>query len=133
MKKYVLFLFVGISLLSCSNDDNSKQSEFIGKTFDYLFFETEQECIDAQPDPNFFINCHQEISIDDNENAEIMLTDIMYSVKYTIDNNELIIHSNSRTFEFQNDIIFEIINTSSLKLKSNNTIWNERIGNTLWN
>lgn len=132
MKKYVLLSVLGVLFLNCSNDDNSQHSELIGKTFDYLFFETEQECIDAQPDPNFFINCHQELTIDDNENAQIMLTDIMYSVKYSIDDNKLIIHSDTRTFEFQNDMIFEIINTTSLKLLSNNNIWNERIGNTLW-
>ncbi len=132
MKKYFLFLCITLSFLSCSNDDNSEPSELVGKTFDYLLFETEQECIDAQPDPAFFINCHQELSIIDNHTAEIMLTDIMYSVNYTIGSDRLIIHSHSKTFEFQNDIIFEIINASSLKLVDNNTIWNERIGNTLW-
>ena len=133
MKKYFLLSVLGILFLSCSSDDNSEQSELIGKTFDYLLFETEQECIDAQLDPNFFINCHQELSINDDENAEIILTDINYSVKYSIENGKLIIHSNTTTFEFQNDMTFEIINTTSLKLLSNNTIWNERIGNTLWN
>ena len=133
MKKLLLLFLFGITILSCSKDENFKQSKFIGKTFDYLFFETEQECINAQPDPNFFINCHQELSFMDNENAEIMLTDIKYSVGYTIENNKIIIHPNSRTFEFQNNLIFEIINDSSLRLTENNTIWNERIGNTLWN
>ena len=134
MKNYFLILFIGITLFNCSSDDdNSQQSELIGKTFDHLFFETEQECIDAQSDPNFFINCHQELSIIDNENAEIILTDNIYAVKYSIENGKLIIHSNATTAEFQNDLIFELINISSLKLISNNSIWNERIGNTLWN
>ena len=133
MKNYFLILFIGITLFNCSSDDdNSQQSELIGKTFDHLFFETEQECIDAQSDPNFFINCHQELSIIDNENAEIILTDNIYAVKYSIENGKLIIHSNATTAEFQNDLIFELINISSLKLISNNSIWNERIGNTLW-
>ena len=134
MKNYFLILFIGITLFNCSSDDdNSQQSELIGKTFDHLFFETEQECIDAQSDPNFFINCHQELSIIDNENAEMILTDNIYAVKYSIENGKLIIHSNATTAEFQNDLIFELINISSLKLISNNSIWNERIGNTLWN
>ena len=134
MKNYFLILFIGITLFNCSSDDdNSQQSELIGKTFDHLFFETEQECIDTQSDPNFFINCHQELSIIDNENAEIILTDNIYAVKYSIENGKLIIHSNATTAEFQNDLIFELINISSLKLISNNSIWNERIGNTLWN
>lgn len=133
MRKYFLLLALGILFLNCSNDDNSQQSELSGKTFDYLFFETEQECLDAQLDPNFLINCHQELSIIDNENAEIILTDIKYSVKYSIDKNKLIIHSNTTTIEFQNDMTFDIINANSLKLLSNDTIWNERIGNILWN
>jgi len=133
MIKYLLLSLVGISLLSCSDDDNSEQSEFIGKTFDYLFFETEQECIDAQPDPNFFINCHQELSFIDNEKAEIILTDIKYSVNYTIDHAKIIIHPSSNTIEFQNDIIFEKITDSSIKRMGNNTIWNQRNGNSLWN
>ena len=134
MRNYFLLLFIGITFSNCSNDDdNSQQSELIGKTFDHLFFETEQECIDAQSDPDFFINCHQELSINDNENAEIILTDIIYSVKYSVENDKLIIHSNATTFEFQNDLTFELINITSLKLLSNNSTWNERVGNTLWN
>jgi len=118
--------------LSCSNDDNSEASKFIGKTFDYVYFETEQECLQAQPDLKFFINCHQELSFIDNENAEIMLTDILYSINYTIDNDNIIILAHSRTFEFQNDIIFKIMTNASLKHIDNNTIWNKRTGNTLW-
>lgn len=132
MKTYFLSSLIGILLLSCSSDDNSEASKFIGKTFDYVYFETEQECLDAQPDPNFFINCHQELSFIDNENAEIMLTDIMYSINYTIDNDNIIIHAHSRTLEFQNDIIFKIMTNASLKHIDNNTIWNTRTGNTLW-
>jgi len=133
MKKYFILLALGTLFLNCSNNDNSEQYEFIGKTYDYLFFETEQECINAQPDPNFFLNCHQEISFIDKGKAEIILTDIPYSVDYTIEKSKIIIHSSPNTFEFQNDLIFEILNNSSLKLIDNNTIWNERIGNSLWN
>ncbi len=58
-----------ISSLSCSNDKNSGDSELAGKTFDYLFFETEQECIDAQTNPDFFTNCHEEIEFIDDDIA----------------------------------------------------------------
>lgn len=132
MKKCFLLSILGILFLNCSSDDNAEQSELIGKTFDHLFFGTEQECIDAQRDPNFFINCHQELSIKDNENAEIIITDYIYSIKYGIENDKLVIHSNTTTVEFQNDITFQIINTNSLKLLSNNTIWNKRTGSTVW-
>ncbi|WP_025666355.1 hypothetical protein [Aquimarina megaterium] len=134
MGKYFLLSILGIVLLSCSNDDdNSQNTEFVGKTFDYLFFETEQECIDAQTDPNFFINCHQELSFVDNENVEILFTDIKYSANYKVGNNKIVIYSSSNILEFQNDIIFEIINDSSLKFVDNNTIWKLRTGNSIWN
>jgi len=133
MKKYYLLTILGILILSCSNDDNSQQSEFVGKTFDHLHFETEQDCINAQSNPNFFINCHQELSFIDSEKANIILTDIMYSVNYTVENDKIIIHAHSRTFEFQNDIIFEVIDNASLKFTAYNSFWNERIGNSIWN
>ncbi len=132
MKRYFSLLLIGITLLSCSNENYSEKSDLIGKTFDYLFFETEQECLDAQPDPNFFINCHQELNFIDNEKAKIILTDIIYSVSYTIENDKIIIHSSPNTFEFQNDIIFEKVSTFSLKRLDNDTLWNERNGNSLW-
>lgn len=133
MKNKILILLIAFSLFSCSNDDNVEQNEFIGKTFDYLFFETEQECINAQPDPNFLLNCHQEISFIDKETAEIILTDIIYSVNYTIDDSKIIIHSSPNTYEFSNDIIFEKVSSFSIKRIENNTIWNHRQGNSIWN
>ncbi|WP_024770898.1 hypothetical protein [Aquimarina macrocephali] len=132
MGKYFLLSIFGVLLLSCSNDDDSQKIEFIGKTFDYLFFETEQECIDAQTDPNFFINCHQELSFIDTENVEIVFTDIKYSSNYKIENNKVVIYSSSNTLGFQNNIVFEILNNSSLKLVDNNTIWKLRTGNSIW-
>ena len=133
MKKYFLLLLIGITLLNCSNDDNSEQSKFIGKTFDYLFFETEQECINTQPDPTFSLNCHREIRFINKEIAEIILTDILYSVNYTIDESKIIIHSSPHTFEFQNDIIYEKISDSSIQRLENNTVGNQRNGHSLRN
>lgn len=132
MRNYFLFLFIGIAFLSCTKDDDMQHSELIGKTFDHLFYATEQDCLNAQPDPNSFINCHQELSINDNENAVIILTDIIYAVKYSMEKGKLIIHANAKTVEFHNDLTFELIHTSSLKLLSNNSIWNERVGDSLW-
>jgi hypothetical protein len=131
--KYFLLLTSAILLLfNCSKDDNSGRKDLVGKTFDHLFFNTEQECIDAQTDPSFFINCHQELTILDLENAEIILTDIVYSAKYRVQNNQLIILSNPTTFEFQDDLIFDIVDSNTLRLLTNQTIWNERIGETVW-
>ncbi|WP_062057661.1 hypothetical protein [Aquimarina longa] len=132
MKIYFLISVIGILLLSCTNDDDSEQSSFIGKTFDHLYFKTEQECTNAQTNQDFFINCHQELSFTDNKKAVIMLTDIRYSVNYTIEGNKIIINASPSTSGFLNNMTFEIINASSLKLINDHTTWNERIGNTLW-
>lgn len=133
MKKYLILSVLGTILLSCSDEDNENRSEFVSKTFDHLFFKTEQECIDAQPVPDFFINCHRQLHIVDDENVEIMLTDIIYSTNYTIKNNKIIIYSSSNTMEFQNDLIFEIVDPTTLKLTEDNTIWKVRIGDSIWN
>lgn len=133
MKKILLLSVLGILLFSCSDDDEIEQPEFAGKTFDHLYFETEQECLDAQPEPDFFMNCHQQVDFLDNENVEIMLTDIIYKTTYSINSSEIIVYSTPNTYEFQNDLIFQIINPSTLKLTRDNTIWKERTGNSPWN
>ena len=132
MKYYLSTILMGLILLSCSGDDDSNNNILIGATFDYLFFQTQQECLDAQPDPNFFINCHQELSFIDSNTARIVLTDIIYNVDYVIFANMVIIRSSSNTFEFSNDITFEILNDYSLRKTDDGTIWNRRIGNSIW-
>lgn len=128
MKKYLLLSIAVLSLLSCSNDKNSGSSELIGKTFDHRFVETEEECIASQTNPDFYTNCHEQIRFIDNETAEIMITDMMLIVNYTVEDNKItIIFSPSST------MVFEKINNSTLKLLSNNTIWNKRTGTSVWN
>lgn len=129
MKKYLLFPVMALFLLSCSSDDNPEQSgpELIGKTFVHRFFETEQQCIEAQPDPNFYINCYEEISFTDDVTAQVMLTDIQYAVSYTIDGNNIIV-----SFSPNATITFERVNNATLKRLDDNTIWKERTGNSIW-
>jgi hypothetical protein len=130
MKKYILLTIAVLTVLSCSNDKNLGSSEIIGKTFDHRFVETEQECLASQTNPIFFINCHEEIRFINTETAEIMITDTVQIVNYTIKGNTITIifpGSSSST------MIFEKISNSSLKLQGANTIWNKRIGNSVWN
>lgn len=132
MKWWFLFLLIAITFLSCSSDDNVHESVYVGKTFDFLFFETQQECLDAQTDPSFFINCHQELNFIDTEKARIVLTDIVYKINYSIFNNRIRIHSSANITEFQDDIFFKRISDSSLIRLDNNTIWYERDGESVW-
>lgn len=133
MRKYLILTFLGLVLLSCSDDDDDlNRHDFVGKTFDHLFFETEQECLDAQPDPDFFMNCHQQLDFLDEEKAEIMLSDIIYSTTYSVDNNRITVYSTEDTYEFREDLVFKIINPSTLKLTRDDTIWKEREGDSPW-
>ncbi len=131
MKRYLQFFlfFLAISSLSCSNDNHSGNSELVGKTFDHLFFETEQECIAAQTNPDFFTNCHEEIKFIDDETAQIMITDMVLSAHYTLEGNTINLYFSETETPA---LVFEIINNTSLKQSSNNTIWNQRTGDSIW-
>lgn len=133
MKKYLQLLILFIAFISCSkdqsNDNTAEQSELTGKTFDYLFFKTEQECINAQPEPDFFTNCHREIQFIDHEKAMLMWTDMQLEVSYIKVGNRITIYSTANP---DAGLIFEKTSASSLKLLSDNTIWNERIGDSIW-
>ncbi len=132
-KRYFVSFIIVLLLFGCSNDDDFiQQIQLSGKTFDHLLFDTEQKCIDAQPDPNFFINCHQEISFIDKTNATIIFTDIVYPVTYRIDSNVITINSDIENDGFLNSLVFEIISSSSIRLLDNDTIWNERKGDSIW-
>ncbi|MFD0861989.1 hypothetical protein ACFQ1M_07205 [Sungkyunkwania multivorans] len=130
-RSMVLFLTVSF-LLGCSSSDDVRKADYVGKTFDHRFFDTLQECLDAQPDPNFFINCHQQLSFIDLETAEISLTDIIYRVDYSVFGNRVTLRSGPNTLEFQQDIVFERISDSSLRRISDNSVWYERNGDDIW-
>ena len=128
MKKYSL-LAVMIAFFSCSKDNDASDSALAGKTFDHLLFETQQQCLAAQTNPDFFINCHEEIEFTGDDSAVIMLQDILYNVDYTLDGNKIIV-------SFPGDpsatLTFEKTNNASLKLLGDGTVWNKRIGNSIW-
>ena len=121
-------------LISCSNtdrfnEDNGSKSELAGKTYDYLLFESEQECINAQPDPDFFLNCHREIHFVDDRNAQIMLTDMVIPVQYTVEENNVVINFST---DQSSTLTFEKVTHSSLKLLNDDSIWKERTGESIW-
>lgn len=132
MKHYFISFILGLTLLSCSNDDMGAFN-FEGQTFIHSFFDTEQECLEAQPTPDFFINCHQELRILDSNRAEIMLTDILYSVTYIIENNTLMLLPSESPYEFDENLTFEIIDNKTLKSIDFNSTWKLMEGNSIWN
>jgi len=117
-------------LFSCTNDDDLKE-EFVGKTFDDLFYETEQTCLDSQFDPNFFINCHQELHFVSSQKVEVMLSDIIQSTTYSVSSTQVIIHTSEDTFEFQSDLVFERLDLNTPRKSDDDTIWRLREGNSI--
>lgn len=130
--KYPVLLILAVLTLGCSKEEEDPHYEFAGKTFDHLYYETEEECMDAQPDPDFFLNCHQQLDFLDDEHVEIMLTDIIYATTYSIENNQITVYATPHSYEFRENLVFEIINASTLKLVRDNTIWKERQGTSPW-
>ncbi len=131
MKNLSIYILLLVLFLGCSSDSTFTDSDLIGKTFDHLFFSTLKECRAAQPDPNFFINCHQELEILNQKELTIVLTDIVNQTEYQLRGNLLIIKA-SNTTEFANDLVFEILDEQTLRRSGANTIWNERLGASPW-
>ncbi len=103
------------------------------KSFVYLYFPTLQECLDAQPDPDFFMNCHQQVDFYSGKKVEIMLTDIYWRGTY-----EIIGHLVVCTFEPnpeipEGEIVFELLNPAKLLLLENGTVWKKISGKSIWN
>ncbi len=102
------------------------------KSYVYLFFSTEKECLENQPEPDFFINCHQQVDFYKNSVVEIMLTDIIWSGTYKIEGN-IVILTFEDSYEIPDgEIIFEIINPAKLLLTENGTVWKKISGNSIW-
>ena len=117
-------------LISCSGREDI-QLTFTGKTFNHLFFETEQECIESQPNPDYFSNCGQQLTFIDDTQATIILTDIVNAVTYSVDKNMIVITPTSGS-EFSDDIVFEIIGPGTLMQVDNDSIWKEQLGDSIW-
>ncbi|MCH4824405.1 hypothetical protein ML462_14625 [Gramella lutea] len=108
-------LFIIISILGCSKDDSSNETILVGNKYANLLFETRRECEEAQE--LYFINCAQVMEIINESEVEIYLTDILYRTNFYIKNNNLIVESTSSTYEFSEDLVFQILENGDLKLE----------------
>lgn len=118
---------------SCTKDSPPEKENILeNKSFVYLFFETEKECYENQPEPDFFQNCHQQVDFYEDDIVEIMLTDIIWRGIYEIKDN-LVILTFEPNYEIPNGIvIFEKLNGSQLLKVDNNTIWKKMTGDSIW-
>ena len=109
-----------------------RENLLVNKTYVYLFFSTEKECIENQPNPDFFINCHQQVDFYKNNVVEIMLTDIIWRGTYRMEGNLVILNFESSYEIPGGEMIFEIINPAKLYLAQNETVWKKVSGNSIW-
>ncbi|WP_026838454.1 hypothetical protein [Gillisia sp. JM1] len=133
MKIKLLFLSSLFLMASfCERNDLPKDKVSVeNETFIYLYFKTEQDCLDAQT-TDFFINCHSEIKFLENGLAEIMLTDIIWRGEYTVKKKNIIV-----TFEDNHEVpegtlVFQIINKSKIKRLDDDTVWKKMTGDSIW-
>lgn len=88
--------------------------------------------MDAQPEPDFFHNCHQQIDFIKDRKVRIMLTDILWDGTYKIQ-GDLLILTFEPNFEIPTgEIIFEILNPTLLIKTDDNTLWKKMKGNSIW-
>lgn len=132
--KSTFFLLILLLFSACTqNGTSARESTFQNKSFVHLYFETEQECLDAQPEPDFFQNCHQQVDFMEDRKVRIMLTDILWDGIYEVQ-RDLIILTFDPNFEIPSgEIIFEITNPNRLIKTDDNTLWEKMNGNSIWN
>jgi len=133
MKINLLFV-VSLFLLAsfCEREEDPKKNlEFENETFILLHFKNEQQCLDAQPS-DFFINCHSELTFLENNQVEIILTDIIWRGDYQIIKKNIILNFQNNPEIPEGTIVFQIINNSKLKKVDDKTIWNRKTGESIW-
>ncbi len=124
-----LFLTTACSRVAPPAKDNMLKN----KSYVYLFFSTEKECLENQPEDDFFINCHQQVDFYDNNNVEIMLTDIIWRGKYEMEGNTVILTFEPNYEIPEGEILFEILNPAKILKTDNGTVWKKISGNSIWN
>lgn len=126
-------LLLSLIFVSCNKLSTQGQTkQFEDKSYVRLFFNSEQECLDAQP-PDFFINCHQQIDFYKENRVDVMLSDIIWIGTYEVVNKQIII-SMEPNFEVPSgEIIFEVKNNTLLIKTDDRTQWRKMKGNSIWN
>ncbi|APG59859.1 hypothetical protein [Christiangramia salexigens] len=124
LKPTFLLFLLAFSIIGCSKNDSTNETEntknLIGNKYAHLLFETREECEAAQE--SYMINCAQGLEIISDTEVRIFLTDILYNSNFYVKNNMLVVESTPDTYEFSEDLIFEIMDNGDLKLGEDNWI-----------
>lgn len=134
MKKKITYIAIVLAIFTSCNKLNTpgQEKQFENKSYVRLFFDSEEECQDAQP-PDFFINCHQQVDFYKDNLVEIMISDIIWRGTYVVVNKKIII-SMEPNFEIPSgEIIFEVKNNTLLIKTNDRTEWRKMKGNSIWN
>ena len=133
MKNFITISCVILLLGSCSpHAIPVKEKMLVNKSFVYLYFQTQQECMDAQPDPDFFINCHQQVDFYKDNVADIMLSDIYHRGTYQIMGNIVVLSFEPGPEIPNGEIVFEMLNPAKLLNLEHGTVWKKISGNSIW-
>ena len=133
MKNFIFNCCIILLFGSCSpNAVPVKENMLKNKSFVYLYFPTYEDCMNAQPDPDFFINCHQQVDFYANNRADIMLTDIYYRGTYRITGNLVVLSFEPGPEIPDGEIIFEMLNPTKLLHLEYGTVWKKVSGNSIW-
>lgn len=133
MKPSILLLLVIVCLYSCSPQTlNGKESLLKDTSYVYLYHETEKECLDSQPDPDFFMNCHQQVDFYKDNRVEIMLSDIYWRGKYKMEGTTVVLKFEPNHEIPNGEIVFEVFNPVILYNLENETIWRKLSGTSIW-
>ena len=135
MKTKILLFFLLVTIAgACSKIPPPVKNHILkNQTYVYLFFETEEECLENQPDPDFFINCFQQVDFLENNEVRLILTDIIHNGIYKVESNNIII-TLEPNYEVPNGVlIFEFLNPNLIYNLENNTYWKRVRGNSVWN
>ena len=132
---YLLFFPIILILISgCTTVPlPAKENMFKNKIFVHLYYNTEEECMASQPDPDFFLNCHRQLDFLGNKEVHIMLTDIIYIGTYEVSGDKLFIYVENNSEIPDGEIIFEIINPAKLVKIDDKSLWKKVSGRSIWN
>lgn len=133
MDRKITMLLSILLLISCShNDYPAKENMLIDTSYVHLFFDSEKECLDAQPDSGFFYNCHQQLDFYENNMVEIMLSDIIWRGTYETHKNTIILTFEPNFEVPDGEIRLEILNSKWLVNLENETLWKKVDGDSIW-